>query len=101
MIKINLFSSPPKTKQFSLLLCPCVSKGLSLGRVLATVPGWPTHILPHAIKIPLKITISMQQSRNRIKQESKISITMIIFGVENYKVKFLVAGLGDYFYSAV
>lgn len=43
----------------------------------------------------------MQRSRDRIKQESKISVTMISFSVEHYKVKFLVAGLGDYFYSTV
>lgn len=54
-VKINLFSSPPKTKQFSLHLCPCISKDLSLGRVLATVSEYyPTHILTYVIKISLK-----------------------------------------------
>lgn len=54
-VKINLFSFPPKTKQFSLHLCPCISKDLSLGRFLATVSEYyATHILPHAIKISLK-----------------------------------------------
>ena len=43
----------------------------------------------------------MQRSRDRIKQASEIIVTMISFSVEHYKVKFLVASLGDYFYSAV
>lgn len=61
-----------------------------------------THILPNAIKnLPKIITISMQRSRDRIKQESKIRVTMMSFSVEHYKVKFLVAALGAYFYSSV
>jgi len=43
----------------------------------------------------------MQQSGDRIKLESEVIVTIISFGVEHYKVKFLVASLGDYFYSAV
>lgn len=43
----------------------------------------------------------MQRSRDGIKQESKISVTVISFSVEHYKVRFLLAGLGDYFYSSV
>lgn len=59
-VKINLFSSPPKTKQFSLHLCPCISNDLSLGGALATVSEYyQTHILPQAIKIsPKKSLIS-------------------------------------------
>lgn len=43
----------------------------------------------------------MPQSGDKIQQESEIIVTMISFSVEHYKVKFLVASLGDYFYSAV
>lgn len=44
---------------------------------------------------------TMQWARDRIQQENEIIVTMMSFSAEHYKVKFLVASLGGYFYSTV
>lgn len=54
-VNINFSSFPPKTKQSSLHLCPCINKELSLRRTPAAVSNhYQPHIRPHAMKLSSK-----------------------------------------------